>query len=334
MGAALVLCAASGCQTCNPPPAFAASPIPREQAKVSLPTYVVEPPDILAINAVRVVPLPPYHAQPLDVLQIQVDGVFVTEPIVGLYQVSAEGTVNLGVNYGTIKVVGLTLAQIKDAIEERLKGLKFTKATATVSLAQYRLAQQIIGEHLVRPDGTVGLGLYGSVRVTGLTLAEVRAAIEAHLSQYIQNPEISVDVLAYNSKVIYLISDGAGSGQSITRFPVTGNDTVLEVMGQAGGLAAVASAKRIWVARPAAAGASCDQILPVDWDAITMRGRTETNYQLLPGDRLYVAAQPLVAFDIAFAKLIAPIERITGVALLGNGLVQAFRHNNSTGSNQ
>jgi hypothetical protein len=31
-----------------------------------------------------------------------------------------------------------------------------------------------------------------------------------------------------------------------------------------------------------------EQILPVDWNGITRAGNTRTNYQLLPGDRLYV----------------------------------------------
>ena len=31
-----------------------------------------------------------------------------------------------------------------------------------------------------------------------------------------------------------------------------------------------------------------EQVLPVDWTGITRHGKSETNYQLLPGDRLYV----------------------------------------------
>ena len=45
--------------------------------------------------------------------------------------------------------------------------LLFLRATAdaTVAIAQSRAMQVIRGEHLVRPDGTVGLGVYGSVPV-------------------------------------------------------------------------------------------------------------------------------------------------------------------------
>src|SRR5262245_28219671 len=46
------------------------APLPRELAKTSLPPYVVETPDILLIDAVRIVPRPPYRVQPLDSLLV------------------------------------------------------------------------------------------------------------------------------------------------------------------------------------------------------------------------------------------------------------------------
>src|SRR5438270_3574017 len=49
---------------------------PRELSKMVMPDYVIEPPDILLIDAVRTVPLPPYRIEPLDTLAIQV-----TEPL-------------------------------------------------------------------------------------------------------------------------------------------------------------------------------------------------------------------------------------------------------------
>src|SRR5215831_5669283 len=101
-----------GCQTCLPDPQLATAPIPRELTKVSLPSYTIEPPDILEIDAVRVIPLPPYRAEPLDLLLIQASGVLAEEPIAGFYPVTSEGTVNLGLSYGSVSVVGLTLEEI------------------------------------------------------------------------------------------------------------------------------------------------------------------------------------------------------------------------------
>src|SRR5579871_3422681 len=52
------------------------APVPKELNKVSLPPYVIETPDILLIDAIRIIPLPPYRVEPLDVLYISGTGVF------------------------------------------------------------------------------------------------------------------------------------------------------------------------------------------------------------------------------------------------------------------
>ena len=52
-----------------------------------------------------------------------------------------------------------------------------------MALAQFRGMQQIRGEHLVRPDGTISLGTYGCVYVAGMTLAQVKMPVEQHLCE-------------------------------------------------------------------------------------------------------------------------------------------------------
>jgi polysaccharide export outer membrane protein len=330
---AVLACAASlGCVSTQPEPAAPpVVPLPKELNKVVLPDYVIEPPDILEIGALNIVPKPPYRIAPLDVLFIQVPNAFPTDPISAQYQVTPEGTVNLGASYGTVKVSGMTLDEAKTAIEEFLKP-RIKDVKAFVVLAQSRALQLIRGLHLVTPDGKVRFGAYGAVRVAGLTVPQAKAAMEAHLAQYLESPELSVDVVGYNSKVYYVILDGGGNGQSIIRLPVTGNDTVLDAMGQVGGLTALSSRHRIWVARPAPETLGCDQVLPVDWVGITTRGRVATNYQLLPGDRIYVEANPLVTLDTFLARLYAPIERTLGITLLGAGTVSAIVNVHSSGN--
>jgi polysaccharide export outer membrane protein len=298
--------------------------VPRELDKVSHPTYVIETPDILLINAVRLIPKPPYRIEPLDSILIRATNVLAEDPILGLYGVSPEGTVNLGESYGSVRVARLTLEQAQKAIKDHLAKVH-KDVEVNVALGQPRAQQQIQGEHLVRPDGTVGLGLYGSVYVAGMTLEQAKAAIEAHLSHTLLDPEVSVDVFAYNSKYYYIVTDGAGYGEQVYRFPSTGNETVLDAMSQIYGLPAVASKRRIWVARPAPADGTCYQILPVDWKAVTRGAATNTNYQLLPGDRIFVQAEPIIAVDTYLARFIAPVERMLGITLLGNSVVEAVQ---------
>jgi polysaccharide export outer membrane protein len=321
LGAAL---AGAGCQSLPAGGLSAGSPVPRELDKVSQPPYRIETPDILLIDTTRVVPRPPYRIQPLDGLLIQASNVLPAEPIGGAYGVEPEGTVDLGPSYGKVQVAGLSVEDAEKAVAEQLKKAGFKNAEVRVAVGQSRGMQQIRGEHLVRPDGSISLGVYGSVYLAGLTLDEAKTVIEAHLAQYLLGPEVSVDVYAYNSKTYYIVTAGGGYGEQVYRFPHTGNETVLDAMSQINGLPIVASRHRVWVARPAPAGAGCYQVLPVDWQAITRGGATATNYQVLPGDRIFVDADPLVTADTALARVFSPLERVFGITLLGSSVVHSI----------
>lgn len=328
-GAAVAL--TTGCLSAfRKPMAPAETPaVPRELDKVSHPTYRVEPPDILLIEAYKGVPKPPHKIEPLDVLAVSLAEPLPNEPLTGQFTVDPDGTINLGPSYGgTVSVVGLTIPEAKTAIEQFLMtGAKLKAPAVTLNLAQTRAVQRVAGTHLVRPDGTISLGSYGTVTVVGLTLPEVKKVVEAQLGQYLLNPEVSVEVQGFNSKLIYVVLDGGGSGQTVQRLPCTGNETVLDAIAQVNGLTAVSSTDMIWVARPAPAG-SPPQVLPVNWDAVVGAADTTTNYQLLPGDRVYVASQRLVRVDTALARILAPVERVFGVILLGTGTVQTLRNPN------
>lgn len=304
----------------------AAAGCPKELRPVSHPPYTISPPDILYIDAVRLIPKPPYRLEALEVVLLSVTDTLPNAPILGQYVISPEGMLSLGFNYGAVRVGGLTLDQAQTAIRNHLSKI-LRNPQVTLALAQFRGIQQVRGQHLVRPDGTIGLGTYGSVYVSGMTLGQAKCVIEKYLSQYLQDPQVAVDVLAYNSKVYYVIYDGAGFGQQIFRLPATGNETVLDAISQVQGLAAVSSKKRIWLARPAPDDLGCSQVLPVDWGAITQGAVTATNYQVFPGDRIYVDSNCLICFDNYLSMLLAPVERMLGITLLGAFTYQAVRGN-------
>jgi polysaccharide export outer membrane protein len=305
----------------TPEAAQAQREVPRELCKTVLPAYVIEPPDILVIDAIHVVPRPPYRLRTLDMIAIQVQGVPADLPISGTFPIEPGGLVRLGPQYGAVRVAELTVEQAEAAIRQHL--LQYVKEPiVSVSLAEMATKQQIAGQHLVGPDGTVTLGSYGSVRVVGMTLMQAKVAIEQYLAQFLDNPEVSLDIYAYNSKVYYIVTQGAGLGDGVYRFPITGNETVLDAISQINGLNFNCS-KRIWIARPTDIPGQA-QILPIEWDAITSQAYANTNYQLMPGDRLFVAEDKLVAFDTGIGKITAPLERIMGFSMLGVGTVTRF----------
>ena len=294
---------------------------PAELAKVSLPDYVIEPPDILLIEGVKIVPKTPYEIQPQDILQVVVLGTQPERPIAGQYLVEADGSVRLGPGYGTVRVSGLSTDEAEDAIRELLLN-ELQNPEVSVSLFQASGQQFITGEHLVAQDGTVNLGVYGRVYLAGMTLDEGREVLENHLSNFFDDPKVSLDVFVYNSKFYYVISEGAGLGEQTARIPITGNETVLDAISQIGGLGQ-ASSKKIWISRPTPN--ACPQVLPVDWEAITRGASVATNYQLMPGDRLFIAENHLLAWSNLVSIMLNPVERVIGFTLLGAQTVQTVQ---------
>jgi polysaccharide export outer membrane protein len=206
--------------------------------------------------------------------------------------------------------------------------------------------QPVRGPHLVRPDGTVNVGVYGPVMVAGSTLEQAREALARKIFARLDQapppaPEgkkqpprptyqdvfdnLSVDVLAYNSKTYYVVFDGGGYGEQVYSFPVTGNETVLDAIGKLNGLPWNASKYHIWLARRTPGSGASQKKLPVDWLGITQNGGTATNYQIMPGDRVFVQADRWRTADAVIAKILSPIERLFGVTLLGSQTVNSIR---------
>ena len=330
-GAALVaylLLYTSGCQTLAirdyPQQTEAVQPtsVARELEMVTLPEYVVEHPDILLIEVSPIVPKQPYRIQLLDVLGVFVSGTVQPGEIQGEALVQPDGTVALGPGYGSVRVVGLSLKEAEVEIVKHLRQY-VQNPEVVVQLAQSSSLQPIQGEHVIYPDGTVNLGLYGKVFITGMTLTDARDAISKHLSQFLESPRVAVDVLAYNSKFYYVVLEGAGAGDRIVRLPITGNDTVFSAIATSNNGLLQNSSREIWVARPTRDG--CSQILPVDWNAVTANGSSKTNYQLMPGDRVFVREDRLVAVVNVINKLTQPMERLFSTSLLTSQTLQTIR---------
>jgi polysaccharide export outer membrane protein len=283
---------------------------------------------MVSIDMLKMVPKPPYRIDVYDVLQIRSSFALPDQPINDFYIVEAEGVVNLGPAYGSIRVVGMTIDEATANIRAKL-GEVLTQPDVSVQLARAASTQPVSGQYLVAPDGTINLKMYGSIPVAGKTLEQIKLDVQKRLEQYFDSPEVSVDVLGYNSKVYYVITDGAGMGDNVRRVPITGNETVLDAVSQVGGLSQVSS-KEVWIARPAPGDFGCEQIMPVDYVAITRGGATATNYQIMPGDRVFIADDSMVGMNNVLGKFTAPIERLLGLTGLGSSTVRNLQ---TTGRN-
>ncbi len=269
--------------------------VPTELNPVTLPEYVIEPPDVLVVEArVKKVDVPDRLVKVRGWLKANKD---------------EDGKL-------------LTDEKRQKLDEERVALEQEVKYTGETEQLPYNPIQN---QFQVRPDGTIYLGAYGTVSVAGLTTNQARLAIRSVLAKQINYDAggtkedsvlVLVDVAQYNSKTYYVIADGAGAGEKVAEFPITGKEFVSTAVARIGGLPEEASKRNIWVARRTPQ-LNEEQILPVDWVGITQWGVTSTNYQLFPGDRVYIKAQRIVTVDRTLGKLLNPIERLLGVTLLG-----------------
>jgi polysaccharide export outer membrane protein len=247
--------------------------VPNELNAVTLPEYVIEPPDVLQIEAV------------LRVVKERDNGAG---------------------------------DEVKSA-DKRKETVEYSDEVSDLPVHSIR------NQFQVQPDGFVHLGAYGSVPVSGLTVNQARLAIRKALAAQIDVSSggksedsliVIVSVVQYNSKVYYVHTDGGGAGERVVKLPITGKEFVSDAIANIGGLPVEASKRNIWVARRTPE-LNEQQILPVDWVGISQWGVTATNYQLFPGDRVYVKAQRLVTVDNTLARILAPVQQIFGATLLG-----------------
>ena len=142
----------------------------------------------------------------------------------------------------------------------------------------------------VLPDGVIELGDYGRPVVAGKSVP----AIEAEVRQLVKAKEkkdvaITVRLISRQSKVYYVIGEVNSPGS----FPLSGRETVLDGLMAAGGLTRSAALHKAILVRPSQPD-GCREVLPVCLQQIVQLGDTSTNYQLRPGDRIYIPSQGIL----------------------------------------
>jgi polysaccharide biosynthesis/export protein len=144
---------------------------------------------------------------------------------------------------------------------------------------------------IVQPDGTIDLGFAGDVYISNLTLDQIELKIAQHLEKQSAaegkplraRPRVSIRLVNGSQSKTYFV---LGTVTTQGKFPCTGNETVLEAILGAG-LRTNSLPEKAYLVRPHPIGAE-QTILRIDWEGITKRGETLTNYQVLPGDRIIV----------------------------------------------
>lgn len=159
-----------------------------------------------------------------------------------------------------------------------------------VEPAKFDSPVRLPGDQPVQPDGTIELGQYGRLQVVGKTIEQIQR--EVQLIVETAEPKagpIVVRLVSWDSKEFYVLGEVNSPGV----YHFDGNETVLDAIVAAGGLTNSANKDRIVLTRPSHPE-SCRIVLPICYDQIVQLGDTSTNYQLMPGDRVFVGSTTLL----------------------------------------
>ena len=136
------------------------------------------------------------------------------------------------------------------------------------------------GRVTVRPDGFVTLPLVNEVQVVGLKTAELRETLEKRFREFVTDAYVTVRVEKIASTEVFLMGEVSKAGA----YPLTGNDTLIQLLTRSGGLSPFADRRNIRVSRRQ--GDKVTEFV-VDYDAI-LKGDLKQDILLKPGDRIVV----------------------------------------------
>lgn len=103
----------------------------------------------------------------------------------------------------------------------------------------------VSGPVTVRPDGMISLPLINDVKAGGITPKQLKDLISKAYEEFIIKPEVTISVMAVNSKFYYVSGEVNRPGQ----YPLVTAKTVMQALTIAGGVREFANKKNIVITR-------------------------------------------------------------------------------------
>jgi polysaccharide export outer membrane protein len=133
----------------------------------------------------------------------------------------------------------------------------------------------------VRLDGRISLPLIGDVTAAGKTPVELSQALEEKISEFIEEPTVTVLMAATNSRVYYMVGNINNPGAFHMNTPVN----LLQAIAKAGGLGEWADRDDIIIVRRSSGK---DEILSFDYDKFVKGKDLSQNIMLHYGDTVII----------------------------------------------
>jgi len=137
----------------------------------------------------------------------------------------------------------------------------------------------------VRPDGKVSMPLIGDVQAGALTSEEMSGQIAEKLSEYMRNPNVTVQVTELRSHEYLSRVRITGAVATQTSLPYRQGMTILDLVLAAGGVTEFAAPARTLLQRTVDSEA---KVYEINLDRLLNKGDVQSNIRLAPGDTVTV----------------------------------------------
>ena len=166
------------------------------------------------------------------------------------------------------------------------------------------------GEYAIGFDGRIQYNHLGDLPLAGLTKYEVQQVMEKLLEKYIRVPSVSVQIVAYNSKVIYVIGEVSRPGKFVMRGDVI---KLREAILAAGLPTHDAALSRVHVIKP---DLTDPRVRVVNMKRILYKGKLKDDVDLYPSEIVVVPSTVLSKVNDFLGTLLSPVSRATSAAAL------------------
>ena len=168
---------------------------------------------------------------------------------------------------------------------------------------------EVSKQYLINSEGKIQYDFVGDIFLRGLTKKEAKDLIIERLSTYIVSPDVTVKIIGYNSKVVYVIGEVAAPGKIFMRGDTI---TVREAILQAGLPLLSASTRKCRLITPSTKGKADTKY--VDVFKLIYEGDLKEDLAMKPGDMLYIPATALSKAMRVISPVTQPAVTATGAA--------------------
>ena len=150
--------------------------------------------------------------------------------------------------------------------------------------------------YTVRPDGKLNFPLVGEIDVNGLTVYEFTQLLTKELSEYIINPNITVNVAKLGTTRVFVMGEVRNQGM----YELSKSHRVMDALGAAGGFTQKAAKKDIYLVRNGVREE--DRVQKLNILNYMKKGDMSQNLVLQEGDCLFLTSNhKITLMDVLLA---------------------------------